>query len=360
MTEIDGKIAQANGRLKAANVGVTIERNHNRLYLRATFPPRPTSNRIAPHQQRLALGIHANPAGASLAEKEARKVGALLDCGEFDWQPYLRTGSNSSPVGTVGYWVEQFEAAHRNRVAAVTWKTDYHQVFEQLDRQQLLTSELLQKAIEGTEQTSRQRRRFCTTLTKFARFAGLNATFDALRGRYSTTELEPRDLPSDELIVECFNSIKNPAWRWVYGVIAVFGLRNHEVFYLDTSILENGGDYIRVIEGKTGGRNVWAFHQKWIEVFNLRQPILPSVSAKTHAQYGERVTQYFHRDLELPFTAYDLRHCWAIRTMIEGLDISLAAQQMGHSLKVHSDTYHRWISDSVHQSAYDALFKRPR
>jgi len=75
---IEGKLSQANGRLRAANVGVTIRQKGNHLYLRATLPPRPGSDRVQPFQQRIALGYHANPAGLKLAE-EARKIGALLD-----------------------------------------------------------------------------------------------------------------------------------------------------------------------------------------------------------------------------------------------------------------------------------------
>ena len=87
--DIDGRIAQANGRLKSAKVGMTIERKGDRLYLRGIFPPKPDSTKKEPYQQRLALGIHANPLGVKLAEAEARKVGALIDCKEFLWLPYL-------------------------------------------------------------------------------------------------------------------------------------------------------------------------------------------------------------------------------------------------------------------------------
>jgi integrase len=354
--EIDGKIAQANGRLKNAKVGVAIQRIGDRLYLRGTFPPRAGSKQTAHYQQRLALSIHANPYGVSVAEKEARKVGALLDCKQFDWGEYVKNDKQGSDVGTIGYWLTHFESAHRHEVSATTWRTEYEQCFRALgDVSQPLSIELLQSVIGGISPNSRQRKRFCTTLGKLANFAGLDADFKNLKGKYSARQLEPRDLPSDDLIVEWFGEIKNPAWQWVYGMIATFGLRNHEVFFLDTSTLESGGYQVRVTSGKTGGRDVWAFHSRWVDVFNLRFPLRPKVSGKTHADYGERVSQYFGRNLELPFTAYDLRHCWAVRTMELGLDISLAAQQMGHSLKVHSDIYHRWINAATHQRAYESL-----
>jgi hypothetical protein len=87
--DIQGKLNQANGRLRSTKVGVTIKIKGNRLYLQATCPLKPDSSKNQPYQQRLALGFHANPK-ISLAEAEARKVGALLDCKEFSWQPDLK------------------------------------------------------------------------------------------------------------------------------------------------------------------------------------------------------------------------------------------------------------------------------
>jgi len=54
-----------------------------------------------------------------------------------------------------------------------------------------------------------------------------------------------------------------------------------------------------------------------------------------------------------------LRHRWAVRTLEYGLDISLAAQQMRHSVQVHSDIYHHWITEDVHRRAFNALMLRP-
>jgi hypothetical protein len=66
-----------NARLKAAQVGVSIRQKGNRLYLRATLPPKPGSTKKHPHQQDVSLKIYANPAGLERAEAEARKLGAI-------------------------------------------------------------------------------------------------------------------------------------------------------------------------------------------------------------------------------------------------------------------------------------------
>ena len=353
---LNGKIAQANGRLASGNVGVTIERMGDRLYLRATFPARPGAARSDSHQQRLVMGIHANSAGLSFAEKQARKVGSALDCNEFNWSDYGVDSALESKRLTVSDWVVKFEDYHRANVSHTTWKTEYERVFSRLTPDdQPLTLELLEQAILQTQADSRQRRRFCVTLERLANFAGLNPDFKRLRGRYTISQIEPRDLPSDDLILAQWSQIQNPGWRWIYGMIATYGLRNHEAFCLDTSMLESGGHQIRVLDGKTGARNVWPFHAEWIERLELRAVTLPEVSGQHHADYGNRVSQYFTRSLKLPFKPYDLRHSWAVRTLLLGLDISLAAQQMGHSLRVHSDTYHRWISDEIHETAFNQI-----
>lgn len=356
---IDGRISQANGRLALGKVGVSIERINDRLYLRSTFPPKPGSDRITPYQQRLALGVHANPAGVSHAEKQARLIGAALDCKSFGWLDYCPVTAKKTDIATIAHWLREFEKSARSSVGEVTWVTEYQRVFSRLgDGSQLLTVELLESAILSTPENSRQRKRFCVSLSRLAEFAGLPADFSRLRGRYAASQLEPRDLPTDDQILQQWAAIKNPGWRWVYGMLAAYGLRNHEAFFLDTAILQADGYQVRVLAGKTGPRNVWPFYPEWVELLNLRSPVLPDVSGRSHADYGQRVSQYFNRSLDLEFSPYDLRHCWAIRTLLLGLDVTLAAQQMGHSLKVHSDIYHRWISEEIHQTAFSQIQAR--
>lgn len=351
--DISGKLAQSNGRLKASSVGVKIEQHGDRLYLRATLPPKPGSEKLEPYQQRISLGIYANPAGLKEAETEARKVGALLACREFTWEPYLRTAARGE---TCGDWVERFAGQFKPTVAAVTWTTDYQRVFDQLPAGKPLTVELLRSVIETTEPNSRQRRRFSQTLGKLANFAGLEADFKHLQGKYSASEVEPRDLPDDRTLAAGWYQVRDPGWRWVYGMMLVYGLRNHEVFYLDTESLQTGQPMVYVLEGKTGKRMVWPCFPEWINEFNLRSPIFPDVSGTQHHHYGHRVTKFFGR--EFPYTALDVRHCWAVRTLECSWPIEVAAAQMGHSVAVHSKTYHHWIKADTYQRIFDALMNR--
>jgi integrase len=354
--DIDTRIAQANGRLKASKIRVQIERFGDKLTLRATLPPKPGSDRPAPYQQRIALGISANPKGISLAEAEARKIRALLDSRSFDWKPYLI--DRGAIPQTVGEWVEKFSQEFRETVEPVTWRTDYKYVLDSLDQSKPLTSALLLEAVGKTKAETRQRKRYCFTLQKLANFAGVEVDLSKLKGKYSPSTVEPRDLPDDRTITEWFYKISNPSWRWVYGMLATYGLRNHEVFLLDLEELSNQGYMVKVLKGKTGSRMVWPCYPEWVDQFDLRNLNFPDVDRKqSHEALGRRVTSQFSR-YEVPFAPYDLRHCWAIRTMEFGLDISLAAQQMGHSIAVHNQTYHRWITADVHQRAFNSLMMR--
>ena len=345
------KLNQANGRLKAAKTGVTILQRGDRLYLQAVLPPRPGSAKPSPYQQQIALGIHANTVGVSLAEKEARRVGYLRDAKEFDWRLYVDYPKQQSE--TVADWVQKFEEAKRVAVSGTTWKTDYQRPFGTLPASEPITSDLLLGAIAKTTPNTRQRRRFCLAFRQLAQFAGIEFDVGDLMGTYSPTKVQPRNLPTDEAIETCFDKIENPQWQWVYGVIAAYGLRDHEAFYLDL----NKFPIAEVVEGKTGYRQCWPLRPEWAEKWDLQNIKRPPVTGSCHADFGNRVCKFFARS-PAGFCAYDLRHAWAIRAITFGLDTSLAAKQMGHSLATHTQTYHLALNEREQQRAYDELMVR--
>jgi hypothetical protein len=232
---IEARLNQANGRLKAAKVGVTIIRQGERLYLRATLPPKPLSDKVRNHQQYIALGVRANPGGLSYAEREARKVGALLDCNQFEWTPYLKPAMPDPQ--TVSDWVQRFEADYFSRKARshkteTTWKGDYLKVFNRLPQDQALSVALLKQAVVGTEPDTRTRKRTCMALGAIARFANLEFDPKPFSGSYSPQRVSPRDLPTDEVIAEQYYKLVNPAgsgsMAWLrpmgYGLMRSFGL----------------------------------------------------------------------------------------------------------------------------------------
>ncbi|MBW4475111.1 MAG: site-specific integrase [Stenomitos rutilans HA7619-LM2] len=359
MEGIEGRIKQANGRLKSAKVGITIETRGGRLVLRGTLPPRLGSSIQVPHQQRLTLGYHANPAGLKLAEFEARKIGALLDCGEFDWSMYVKLNGEND-IQTVGNWVAKYERDYftrkrRTPQTETTWNDDYMKVFSELPSEKLLTVQLLIEAIEAKTPDTRTRRRFVDVCTRFAKFAGIEANFQGLKGTYSSDSVV-RDVPCDRQIVECLKQIPNRSWRWAYGMMATYGLRNHELFHLDCSKLP----LLVVKDGtKTGYHRVHPFYPEWVEQWELANVQVPNCTGKNNSDLGNRVTHALKR-YAIPFHPYDLRHAWAVRTIAFRVPTTLAARMMGHSVDVHERIYQQWITEDFETQVIQKLLTGDR
>jgi hypothetical protein len=205
--EIDGRISQANGRLKSAKVGVAIERQGDRLWLRATLPPKPGSGKDKSYRQKISLGVRVTPAGLQHAEKQARLLGAELNLGKFDWGSWADSNSESESRMFCSQWIERFEADYwnrhnRNSQSQTTWDKDYQTTFNRLTLNERLSPELLLQVIERTPADSRNRKRTVQVLARLAKFAELQVELGHLMGAYSARRVNPRSLPSDQVIVQ--------------------------------------------------------------------------------------------------------------------------------------------------------------
>ena len=362
--KLDQQLKIINTRLKAGYIGVSVERVGERLALRATLPPKPTSKKRERHQQRIYLSIYANKEGLKQAEAEAHKLGALLACREFKWSFYQESAPNDSVKHYASEWVEKFEKYYfetrdRNNQTETTWRTDYFSIFRRLPQTEVLDVDSIMKVVRSTDPDTRHRKRACMALTALATFAGIDVDLKRYRGKYNPRKVTPRNLPTDTEIATKYYAIENEAWQWVYGMLATYGLRNHEVFRLDLRSLKKGDRAIRVNENsKTGSRLVYPYYPEWFDEFDLSNVELPKVNLdRPNADIGHVVTVWFRRNIK-DFKPYDLRHCWAIRTLNFGLKDTLAAQQMGHSVKVHQELYHHWIDERYHQQAFEEILKR--
>lgn len=352
---IEDRLPSVNRQFRQAKLGIQIEQRGQKLVFRGIFPPKPGSNRLYPHQQRLSLGIPATPEGLSEAILLAKILASQLWCGRFNWDHYQNAPSNESITSELDLWIREFELYFRaGGGSRTTWEKAYYPYFAKLQSltdRQASYAELIYQVILSIPPHSRSRQLCCTAMKALVKFAGITLPFNIkdLWGTYSQSSLQERALPSEELIIEWHNQIPNPRWRFVFGLMATFGLRNHEVFFCDYDHFRSGEDNsIRVLEStKTGSHESWAFPPQWIEQFELRSGKLPSVNTDltqtTLQRIGQQVTQQFQR-YRIPFTPYDLRHAWAIRTIHYGLSDTIAAQMMGHSIAIHQRTYHRWLT----------------
>lgn len=377
---LDSHLDKVNARLKAARLGLKIERRGDTLALRGTLPPRPGSDRLRPYQQRIPLKLPANKAALKQAEQEAKVIAAKLIEDTFDWRHYL---VQSGPVLDSDELTDKIAAFEQHYIAEgqadpdkhpasvqSTWNKAYAPYLRKLQalsdhRASLSLPEAIVATVKETRANSRSRQVCCTAMDAFAAFLALELPIDlkTLWGKYGSSRTQMRQLPTDEQIVEWFHRIPNPAWQFVYGMMATYGLRNHEVFFCDCSALTRGDPEaaIEVLDTtKTGAHDVWPFPPTWVNEFGLREGGLPSIdtdlSRTTLQRIGQQVTLQFRR-YGIPVVPYDLRHAWAVRTILLGVPNTVAARMMGHSVAIHNRTYHRWITRRDQQQAVRAALK---
>jgi integrase len=356
-----------NGRLAAEGCALRLEIRGGRLGLRGPLPDRLGAGQV--QIQRLSLGLPASPAGLTKALERLARLRQELASGRF--RPLAEQ-------------LEAFEVAFRNdpkrrrRPAGSrsTWAAAYRPYLRRLaanaadQRPGPLDADLLVDVLESYEISSRSRQQCGVALAALARHLQLELPED-WRDRaagYGLHLTRFRPLPTDSQILELVGQIPNPRWRLAYGLMATYGLRNHEVFFCDGSALAPGADRVlRVLPtSKTGEHQVWPFQPEWIDHFELERlgrdpnalpPVNLDLRRTTLQQVGRRVAEQFRR-YGLPITPYDLRHAWAVRTIHIGLPDTVAARMMGHSVAIHTRTYHHWITRRDQQQAVDAALAR--
>ncbi|MBD2445952.1 hypothetical protein H6G76_02035 [Nostoc sp. FACHB-152] len=175
MPDIDQKIDEANSKLRAANTKVTIERRGSKLWLRATLPPKPHTNKQQSYQQKVSLGLNATPAGLQASVIKAKQMGLELESGKFSWSNWIETPEEAQLISE---WLKRFQEDHwqktkKTDAAQTTWK-DYQSIFNKLDGERSLTLHVLIEVVYKTEPNSRSRKKACTYLYKLGKFAALD------------------------------------------------------------------------------------------------------------------------------------------------------------------------------------------
>lgn len=344
---MEKRLERVNQGLRAVGVRVTIKQKGNRLYLRATLPHKPHSGKRGNVPTDISLGVSANDEGLKLAIAEARRLGRLLDSRTFCWKEYLGESKSDMADVLAEFEEDYFSTAPRTPERERHYRHEFHSVFQKLPA---ITADAMIDLALTTPPCTRNRRRYCLALAKLATFVGIDPTKIRELGKgYTRAQLNPRNIPSDEYIWQIWQELPEK-FQWTYGAIATYGLRPHEVYALDW----DETPLLWVNRGKTGARIVTPLHPEWLYAIGDGEP--PHTICKTNCAKGERISKAIGE--KIPFNLYDLRHAWAIRAVRYGLDISLAAQQMGHSVKIHSEIYHYWIDKNIHLQAWEKLTRR--
>ena len=240
-----------------------------------------------------------------------------------------------------------------------TWQTDYLKILKKFpDPNEHLTGEIMHEILLSTPPNTKTRRRAAMVLGRLSKFVGIDYDPTPYRGKYSPKRPTPREIPSDETIAEIWKNLSNPAYRWVWGMIAAYGVRPHEIAHVDRPSISRSS-VLWILDGKTGARRVRPLHPEWFDKFKLYEPLLPDLNWKRpNDAIGHAIGRYF-ADLKQGIPAlYNLRHAYAIRALRYGLPPKVTAKMMGHSPIVHQEIYQLWIDEDLIAGEYDRAVNR--
>ncbi|MEA5573081.1 site-specific integrase [Calothrix sp. UHCC 0171] len=394
------EVEKVNLRLKSAKTKVTIRESNGSLQLRATLPIKPgdkDTNGTGRKQYNLSLNIPASLDGLKTAEEEAYELGKLIARKTFEWNDkYLGNEAIKKDfqlnLKTIGELLEKFEEEYfKTHQRTVKSEHTFFYYFSRTKRytnlQDLATAENLINSITKIDKAwarynaARAISAFCVTfkievdLSTYSKIPENNS-----RKIPSDTEISAGIIKFEEYLNHRGNQVNEDVknswqlWRWTYGMLAVFGLRPRELFInpdIDWWLNSENIDLTWKVDKdcKTGERQALPLYKQWIEEFDLRNPkylemLAVAISKKDKNKHAEitaltqRVSWWF-RKIGLDFKPYDLRHAWAIRAHILGIPIKAAADNLGHSVQVHTQTYQRWFSLDMRKLAINqALSKR--
>lgn len=240
-----------------------------------------------------------------------------------------------------------------------TWEGDYWKILKRLPQDQPLTGELMHTVLLATKPNTKTRKRASFCLGRLAKFASIEYDPSPYKGKYSANRPTPRDIPTDKMILEYWQKLTNPAYRWAWGMMAAYGIRPHELVHLELETLKTS-PILWVLDGKTGQRRVRPLHPEWYQQFLLDNPLLPGLNlSRDNSKIGHTFTRYYTDcGIPPPCKLYSLRHAYALRALKYGLAPKISAKMMGHSVAVHQQIYQMWLDEEMVATEYDRVIQK--
>ena len=385
-------INQANLALSLDKVKIKLKLTSAKsIALQGTFPCKPGDtgkNNSLNKQYTISLGFVANDIGVKTAIAKARELDLLLITNQFEWNSellgkharHIELQECTAPQKFIGELIQEYKnefwkTHEQNRQGLRTWETHYLRHLKKLPHDIPLSLTALEQALKATRPHSSSRFYLTWQLKKFCDFCKFDD--DGLIDSYTTPLPNPkvRKIPDDEEIIRGFSQIGQPLspytskdnvalpeqCQWIYGMLATYGLRPHELFAIDLDAFTNPKNTFHLVTlnpsltggTKTGERTcgIPPLYPHWIDLFKLKdiKPLLDdsgSLSNKTAK------IQIRFRNTNIGFRPYDLRHAYAIRGHRLRIPIKTMADYMGHTVQEHTKTYQRWMNEDTNLEIY--------
>jgi integrase len=349
---LDAAIEELNSRLRAGHYRCSVEQRKASLVLRATLVDRSDPSKA--RRQRISLGLPATYGSLAEAEEKAHKLGRQIRTNSFSWDLWDSPEAAASTL-TVDDFRAAAERLHATKYrqsperGREAWTKKWRPALNKLPPSGAITEATLVRVINRMPAGTAGRRDQGNLLAQIAKSCGLNPeTVQAAARGYGVAALTPRDIPTDADIEAAWHCLKQPHWKWTWGMCAAYGLRPHEVIGIEWL----NDNWIRIADAtKTGTRQVTPCPSAWVKTFALRNLPEPTQTPHTLAKvFGDALDR-----AGITIKPYNLRHAYALRLMDNSIPPELGARLMGHSLQVHLQTYQRWIEADRIQRALTAF-----
>ncbi|MBV6627949.1 MAG: site-specific integrase [Rivularia sp. (in: Bacteria)] len=376
--KVEEKLKEANLRLKEIKARVSLTMKGNAIQLRATLPLKPNDTNTKgkkAKQYQISLNIPANLDGLKTAEEEAYELSRLISRKCFEWNDkYLGCKADKNICVNFAEIYNKFEEiffkTRKRDIKSEHTVSEYKKVFKREFPLDLIANKSNIEICLKNIDTASKRFQAIKVASIIGKYLEIEIDFKELK---LPIKVQKRDIPQDKLIIEGFHAFnkyyetnkhkKNPyshtylIYRLAYGLISTYGLRPREVFNkpdIDWFLSKDNIDNTWRVhnDNKTGAREVLPFIPEWIEIFDLKnKDSLEMLKQRTDkVKCSSQLTiivdknsQWFKR-VGLAFKPYDLRHACAIRAHLQGIPIKAAADNLGHSIEMHTKVYQKWFS----------------
>ena len=349
-------LSHINASLRSRGVKGKLDIKKERLFLRGTFAAADGTRK----DRRVPLGLPANPGQLLQAESRVMALMAVVEQigvlpARFPWDSESELGLRSPVAGPQSMTVAMalthleddfWQGKVRTSAAQRTWDRLEYEV-RRLPQHATLTTDLLVAVANTTAAGSRSRLESCKVLKRVGKLVGLEGVdrLDEIRTPYEPKE---RDLPGEPELIELMNELPpEHKWSWPTWALITYGCRPAEVFSLKPKA--DGTAEVLTIKRKgmlPKRRTALALPLDERTAPEDKRIWLVGRPEEYDSLEAKRLTGAWGKWLVARsggIQLYDLRHCWAIRSIRRNLNASLSAKTMGHSLDVHHRTYHRWL-----------------
>jgi integrase len=336
-------IKKANDKLSR----VAIRQKKESLYLRGVFPPK-SGDGDKPKQYEISLKCKANPNELKVALAKAKEIESALILEKWQW------GEAKSKEQTVGEVVAEYEKYYWSKTkkdinTLYNWEQNQKRTWAYLPEDELFTESLIKKAILSFPANSYARYNFIRYIQTLTLFKGMRIDYKQF-GKYTPKK---KKLPLVEDIIRAYEEEDFIPHKWIVGVLFTYGLRPHEIprsqylFDKRPPLVEVGD------ETKTKERTVYPLFIPEINLMELEIPELNYDLTLPNRILGRKVSRIFSK---YPFSAYQLRHYYAVRGAMEGMSPVMMSKWMGHSLSEHFKSYASLLGDIESEATWLSKF----